>query len=176
MPRGVDDRIGQAHAVGVELRDEVRHDPFVVLLEGVRFGKEGSGMTILAHSEEEKIVPVKALTSGAPSQLSLIFLGSDWWICLAPDPKNVLCGDGGVIKERFLRHPIVTLVAVGRNTSLIAETKNPLMPSVSVAGELAINGPWGVPSAQAKMKLTALENGDVGFSLNKRNGISDEVG
>jgi hypothetical protein len=133
-------------------------------------------MTILAHSQEEKIMPVKALTSGAPSQRILIFSGSDRWICLAPDPKNVRCGNGGVIKERFLRHPIVTLIAVGRNTSLIAETKDPFMPGVPVAGELAIHRPGGVPPAQAKMKFTALKNGNVGFSFNERNSISDEIG
>ena len=44
-----------------------------------------------------------------------------------------------------------------------------------MAGEVAIHRPWGVPPAQAKMKFAAFKDGDVRFSFNERNGISDEV-
>src|SRR5215207_1433720 len=122
MSHSVNDRVGETDAVGVELRHEVRHYPFAVLLESVRSGEKGSGMTILAHSQEEKVMPVKALTSGALPQLVFVFLGSDRWICLAPNSKNVFRGNWGVIKKRFLRHAVVALIAVGRNTAFIAET------------------------------------------------------
>ena len=44
-----------------------------------------------------------------------------------------------------------------------------------MAGEIAKHWPWGVPPTQAKMKFSAFENSNVGFSFNERNGIRDEV-
>ena len=132
-------------------------------------------MTIVAHSQEEKVMPVKAVTGGALPELVFIFLGSDRWICFPPNPKNVFRGNWGMIKKRFLRRPVVALIAFGRNTAFIAETENPLVPGVTVAGERAVHRPWGVPTTQAKMKFAAFKNGDVRFSFNERNGISDEV-
>lgn len=120
-------------------------------------------------------MPVKALTGGALSQLVFIFPGSDRWICFPPNPKNVFCGNWGMIEKRFLRHTVVALIALGRNTAFIAETENPLVPGVTVAGERVIDRPWGVPSTQAKMKFATFKNRDIRFSFNERNGISDEV-
>ena len=118
---------------------------------------------------------IKAVTSGALPELVFVFLGSDRWICLAPNPKNVFRGNWGMIKKRFLHHAVVALIALGRNTAFIAETENPLVPGVTVVGERAIHRPWGVPTTQAKMKFAAFKNRDIRFSFNERNGISDEV-
>ena len=118
---------------------------------------------------------VKAVTSGVLSQLIFIFLGSDRRIFLAPNAKNVFRGNWGMIEERFLGRPVVALIAVGRNTAFIAETENPLVPGIPVAGEIAKHWPWGVPRTQAKMKFSAFENSNVGFSFNERNGVRDEV-
>ena len=120
-------------------------------------------------------MPVKAVTSGVLSQLLFILLGSDRRIFLALNSKNVFRGNWGSIEERFLGHPVVALIAVGRNTAFIAETENPLVPGIPVAGELAIHRPWGVPPTQAKMEFSAFENSNVGFSFNERHGIRDEV-
>jgi len=120
-------------------------------------------------------MPEKGVTSGALSQLIFIFLGGDRRICLAPNPKDVFCGNWGMIEKRFLRHSVVALIAVGENTAFVAKTENPLVPGISVSGERAINRPWGVPPAKAKMKFAAFENSDVRFSFNEGNGISDKV-
>ena len=76
-----------------------------------------------------------------------------------------------MIEKRFLRHAVVALIALGRNTALIAETENPLVPGVAVPGELAKHRPRRVPPTQAKMKLAAFENRNVRLSFNERNGI-----
>ena len=44
---------------------------------------------------------IKAVTSGALSQLVFVFLGSDRRICLAANPKNVFRGNWGMIEKRF---------------------------------------------------------------------------
>ena len=50
------------HAIGVELWDEVRHHPFVCHLQGFSSRKERSRMAILAHSQKEKVMAIKAVT------------------------------------------------------------------------------------------------------------------
>ena len=175
MPRGIDDRVGEAHPVGIELRDVVRHHPFAVLREGIRSGEKGSGMTILPHSQQEKVMPEKALTSGTLSQLIFIFLGGDRWIRLAPDAKDVFRRNWGKIEKRFLGHSVIALIAVGGNAAFIAKAENPLVPGVPVSGEFVVYRPWGVSPTEAKMKFAAFEDSDVCFSFNERNGISDKV-
>ena len=179
MAGGVNERVSERDAVGVEFWNEVPDHVPGLLSESFGAREKRGGVAVGTHAEEEQVVTVAEFVKagGKLGEVGLVFRGGAFGREFALDAEDVTGRDRNEVEEGLPRHAVITLFIVRRDATLVAERDLDAVPRkiASGGGPLAVNGSGCASAGKGDPENAALSDGLTGAVEDETCGVGWEV-